>query len=142
MFDKYVFDETVSVGICFGTFDLLHAGHIALLTEASLHCDFLVVGLQSDPTIDRPEKNKPIQGLSERYIQLSAVKYVDMIIPYDTEADLLNILKTVPIKYRFLGTDYVGKQFTGKDISDIKVIYINRFHNFSSSELRNRIKGK
>lgn len=142
MFDKYVFDKDSSVGICFGAFDLLHAGHITMLAEASLHCDYLVVGLQSDPTIDRPEKNKPIQGLFERYVQLSAVRYVDMIIPYDTEKDLLNILYSIPVEKRFLGSDYVGKPFTGDNVSDIDIVYIDRGHGFSSSELRKRINGK
>ena len=127
------------VGIVASCFDLLHAGHILMLYEAKEHCDRLVVALQSDPTIDRPEKNKPIQGLSERYIQLEACKYVDQIVPYDTEADLYNLLAGLDWDVRFLGMDYIDRtDFTGYDL-DIPIHYCSRRHNYSSSGLRERI---
>ena len=128
------------VGIVASCFDLFHAGHILMLTEAKQHCDRLVVALQSDPTIDRPEKNKPIQALSERYIQVEACKYVDGIIPYDTEADLLNLLKSYDWDIRFLGSDYIGRtDFTGYELG-IPIHYCSRNHNYSSSSLREKIK--
>jgi glycerol-3-phosphate cytidylyltransferase len=127
------------VGIVASSFDLLHAGHILMLYEAKEHCDRLVVALQSDPTIDRPEKNKPIQGLSERYIQLEACKCVDQIVPYDTEADLYNLLAGLDWDVRFLGMDYIDRtDFTGYDL-DIPIHYCSRRHNYSSSGLRERI---
>lgn len=130
---------TDRVGIVASCFDLFHAGHVLMLTEAKEVCDRLVVALQSDPTIDRPEKNKPIQALSERYIQLAACKYVDEIIPYDTEADLLNLLKSYDWDYRFLGEDYVGRtDFTGYELG-IPIHYCSRKHNYSSSNLRAKI---
>jgi glycerol-3-phosphate cytidylyltransferase len=128
------------VGIVASCFDLFHAGHVLMLMEAKDECDRLVVALQSDPTIDRPEKNKPIQALSERYIQLEACKYVDQIVPYDTEADLLNLLTGYDWDVRFLGDDYRGRtDFTGADL-DIPIHYCSRKHNYSSSGLRERIK--
>ena len=127
------------VGIVASSFDLLHAGHILMLYEAKDHCDRLVVALQSDPTIDRPEKNKPVQGLSERYIQLEACKCVDQIVPYDTEADLYNLLAGLDWDVRFLGMDYIDRtDFTGYDL-DIPIHYCSRRHNYSSSGLRDRI---
>jgi len=127
------------VGIVASSFDLLHAGHILMLYEAKDHCDRLVVALQSDPTIDRPEKNKPVQGLSERYIQLEACKCVDQIVPYDTEADLYNLLAGLDWDVRFLGMDYIDRtDFTGYDL-DIPIHYCSRRHNYSSSGLRERI---
>lgn len=127
------------VGIVASCFDLFHTGHVLMLTEAKEDCDRLVVALQSDPTIDRPEKNKPIQGLSERYIQVAACKYVDEIIPYDTEADLYNLLAGYDWDVRFLGADYIGRtDFTGYDLN-IPIHYCNRRHNYSSSSLRARI---
>ena len=128
------------VGIVASCFDLFHAGHVLMLMEAKDECDRLVVALQSDPTIDRPEKNKPIQALSERYIQLEACKYVDQIVPYDTEADLLNLLTGYDWDVRFLGDDYRGRtDFTGADL-DIPIYYCSLKHNYSSSSLRERIK--
>ena len=128
------------VGIVASCFDLFHAGHVLMLMEAKDECDRLVVALQSDPTIDRPEKNKPIQALSERYIQLEACKYVDQIVPYDTEADLLNLLTGYDWDVRFLGSDYYDRtDFTGADL-DIPIHYCSRRHNYSSSSLRERIK--
>jgi glycerol-3-phosphate cytidylyltransferase len=127
------------VGIVASCFDLFHAGHILMLMEAKDHCDRLVVALQSDPSVDRPEKNKPVQALSERYIQLEACKYVDQIVPYDTEADLYNLLAGYDWDVRFLGMDYIDREeFTGSDL-DIPIHYCARRHNYSSSGLRTRI---
>ena len=128
------------VGIVASCFDLFHAGHVLMLMEAKDQCDRLVVALQSDPTIDRPEKNKPIQALSERYIQLEACKFVDQIVPYDTEADLYNLLAGFDWDVRFLGMDYYDRtDFTGADLN-IPIYYCNRKHDYSSSGLRDRIK--
>ena len=127
------------VGIVASCFDLFHAGHILMLMEAKDHCDRLIVALQSDPSVDRPEKNKPVQALSERYIQLEACKYVDQIVPYDTEADLYNLLAGYDWDVRFLGMDYIDRtEFTGSDL-DIPIHYCSRRHNYSSSGLRDRI---
>ena len=127
------------VGIVASCFDLFHAGHVLMLMEAKDECDRLVVALQSDPTIDRPEKNKPVQALSERYIQLEACKFVDQIVPYDTEADLYNLLAGFDWDVRFLGMDYINRtDFTGSDL-DIPIHYCSRKHNYSSSGLRERI---
>jgi len=130
------------VGFTCSTFDLLHAGHILMLAEAKSVCDYLIVGLQSDPTIDRPaSKNKPVQSIVERYVQLSAVKFVDEIVVYDTEKDLEDLLMFLPITMRIIGEEYEGKNFTGKEICDdrnIKMFYNSRKHRFSSSELRSR----
>ena len=132
------------IGITFSTFDLLHAGHIAMLEEAKSKCDYLIVGLQSDPTIDRPDtKNKPIQTIFERYLQLKAVKYVDEIIPYQTEQDCEDILSTLPLDIRIIGEEYKTKPFTGSDICkkrNIEVYFNKREHRFSSTDLRGRIK--
>jgi glycerol-3-phosphate cytidylyltransferase len=130
------------VGFTCSAFDLLHAGHILMLREASTVCDELIVGLQTDPTIDRPEKNKPIQSLRERLIQLNAVKWVDSIYIYETEAELLQLMQNLPINVRIIGEDYLGKDFTGKDYhlaSDQRIYYNSRKHEYSSSELRQRI---
>jgi glycerol-3-phosphate cytidylyltransferase len=131
------------VGITFSTFDLLHAGHIAMLAEAKNHCDYLIVALQTDPTIDRPEiKNKPVQTIVERQIQLQAVRYVDEIVVYETEKDLEDLLLTLPIQKRILGIEYASKEFTGKQICidrNIEIIYNKRDHSFSSSNLRKRV---
>ena len=130
---------TERVGIVASCFDLFHAGHILMLIEAKENCDRLVVALQSDPTIDRPEKNKPVQALSERFIQVNACKYVDQIIPYDTEEDLYNLLTGYDWDVRFLGDDYRSNyKFTGHDL-DIEIHYCSRRHNYSSSGLRERI---
>jgi glycerol-3-phosphate cytidylyltransferase len=131
--------ESERVGIVASCFDLFHAGHILMLMEAKDHCDRLIVALQSDPSVDRPEKNKPVQALSERYIQLEACKYVDQIVPYDTEADLYNLLAGYDWDVRFLGMDYIDRtEFTGSDL-DIPIHYCSRRHNYSSSGLRDRI---
>lgn len=131
----------MKIGFTASTFDLLHAGHIMMLKEARSLCDFLIVGLQVDPTIDRPEKNKPVQSVTERYLQLEAVKYVDQIIPYSTESDLRNLLLALPISVRILGEEYQDKEFTGRDIpGHIEICHFNkRRHSFSSSELRARV---
>ena len=132
-------------GITFSTFDLLHAGHILMLEEASSQCDYLVVGLQSDPTVDRPEKNKPIQSLYERYLQLKGCRWVDEIIPYTTEEEVRLILESRFFDVRIIGEDYLYKDFTGKDICDkrgTRIYYNTRQHHLSSSELRQRINQK
>ncbi len=126
------------IGITFSSFDLLHAGHIAMLGEAKEHCRYLIVGLQTDPTIDRPEKNKPVESVLERWIRLTGCKYVDKIIPYETEEDLLNILQFVKPDVRIIGEEYWGKDFTGKDLP-IKIYYNRRRHNYSTTNLRKRI---
>jgi len=130
------------VGFTCSTFDLLHAGHILMLAEAKSICDYLIVGIQSDPTIDRPDvKNKPVQSIVERYVQLSAVKFIDEIIVYDTEKDLEDLLMFLPVTIRIIGEEYRDKPFTGKNICEdrgIKIFYNSRTHRFSSSELRQR----
>lgn len=132
---------TERVGIVASCFDLFHAGHILMLYEAKDNCDRLVVALQSDPTIDRPEKNKPVQGLFERFVQVESCEYVDNVIPYDTEADLYNLLAGYDWDVRFLGDDYVGRtDFTGYDLN-IPIHYCSRKHSYSSSGLRQRIEG-
>jgi len=131
------------VGFTASCFDLLHAGHILMLEEAKTVCDHLIVALQTDPSIDRPEKRKPIQSLIERQIQLKAVSYVDEIIVYQTEEDLLNLLKTLPIDVRIIGEDYAGKDFTGRDwcaTHGIEIYYNSRKHEYSSTELIERIR--
>lgn len=126
------------VGITASCFDLLHAGHYLLLKEAKDNCDILVVALQTDPTIDRPEKNRPVQTYEERWIQISGVKYVDFVIKYDTEADLMKILREIYPDIRFLGTDYIGKSYTGEEL-EIPIKYIDRSHGYSTSDLRKRV---
>lgn len=126
------------VGFVASTFDLFHAGHILMLKEAKTQCDYLIVGLQSDPTVDRDWKNKPVQTLFERFVQVSACKYVDEIVPYTTESELLDILQSYDIDVRIVGEEYLGKQFTGCEL-DMKVYYNKRRHSFSSSELRCRV---
>lgn len=128
------------VGIVASCFDLFHAGHVLMLLEAKQNCDYLVVALQSDPTLDRPEKNKPVQGLFERFTQVAACEYVDMVIPYDTEEDLYNMLAGYEWDVRFLGADYYGRtDFTGYDLP-IEIHYCSRAHNYSSSGLRAKIE--
>lgn len=133
-------------GITFGTFDLLHAGHVTMLELCRQQCDFLIVGLQSDPTIDRPDsKNKPVQSLFERYAQLSACRFVDQIVPYDTEEDLANILSILDVKKRFLGEEYKTAFVYGADICrnrKIELVYIERRHYYSSSSLRDKVYAK
>ena len=129
-------------GITFSAFDLLHAGHVKMLEEAKMHCDYLIVGLQTDPTLDRPEKNKPAQSVVERYIQLKACRFVDEIIPYATEKDLVDILQSFPIDVRIIGEEYQDLNFTGRDYCEktkIKIVYNKRNHRFSSSGLRKEV---
>ena len=133
----------MKIGITCSSFDLFHAGHVKMLEEAKQHCDYLIVALQTDPTIDRPEKNKPIQSVVERWIQVDACKWVDKIVPYTTEQDLKDIFMSFKLDCRIIGGEYEDKDFTAKDIClkrEIKIIYNSRDHNWSSSELRNRIK--
>ncbi len=130
------------VGFNCSTFDLFHAGHVAMLKEEKRHCDYLIAAIQADPTIDRPEKNKPVQSIYERYVQVAGCKYVDEILVYSTEEDLLNLLKTQHIDVRFLGEEYKGKDFTGKQWcldNGIEIHYHSRKHSYSSTELRLRI---
>ena len=134
------------VGFTCSTFDLLHAGHILMLAEAKSICDYLIVGLQIDPSIDRPNvKNKPVQSIVERFVQLSAVKFVDEIIVYQTEKDLEDMLMFLPITIRIIGEEYKDKEFTGKQICEqrsIQIYYNQRKHSFSTTELRNRVATK
>ena len=130
----------MKIGFTCSTFDLFHPGHIMMLKEAKTQCDYLIVGLQSDPTIDRPEtKNKPVQTLFERYIQLDACKYVDEIIPYESEKELMTILQNNNIDIRILGDEYKNKVFTGCNL-DMEYHFNKRTHKYSSSELRKRLR--
>jgi glycerol-3-phosphate cytidylyltransferase len=131
------------VGITFSTFDMLHAGHIAMLSEAKNHCDYLIAGLQTDPTIDRPDtKNPPVQSIVERQIQLAACRYVDEVVVYSTEQDLRDLLLILPVDVRVLGVEYADKEFSGKaecQKRNIQIIFNGRDHSFSSSSLRKRV---
>jgi len=134
--------KNITVGITFSTFDLFHAGHVKMLEEAKSVCDYLIVGLQLDPSIDRAEKNKPVQSIIERYIQVSSCKFVDEVVPYITEKDLDEILRSFKIDVRIIGEEYRDKDFTGKAYCEqkgIELYYNRRDHGFSSSELRKRI---
>jgi glycerol-3-phosphate cytidylyltransferase len=134
--------QGLRIGFTASQFDMLHAGHIAMLSEAKNHCDYLIAGLQNNASWDRPEKNAPIQSIVERQIQLAATRYVDEIVVYNTEKDLEDILLTLPIDVRILGVEYRDKEFTGKDICNkrnIKLIFNSRDHSFSSSSLRKRV---
>ncbi len=131
-----------TVGITFSTFDFFHAGHVKMLEEAKTVCDYLIVGLQLDPSLDRPEKNKPVQSVIERYIQVSSCKYVDEVVPYVTEKDLDEILRSFKIDVRIIGEEYQDKDFTGKAYCEQKGIamyYNSREHDYSSSEIRKRV---
>ena len=135
-------EKKVKVGFTCSTFDLLHAGHEQMLRDAKSVCDYLIVGLQTDPTIDRKDKNKPIQSIVERYVQLQAVKYVDEIITYSTEKDLEDILNMYKLNVRIVGEEYRDKNFTGKDICQkrgIQLYFNKRDHRFSSTDLRSRV---
>ena len=134
--------QGLRIGFTASQFDMLHAGHIAMLSEARNHCDYLIAGLQNNASWDRPEKNAPIQSIVERQIQLAATRYVDEIVVYNTESDLEDILLTLPIDVRILGVEYREKDFTGRDICNtrnIELIYNKRDHSFSSSSLRKRV---
>lgn len=129
------------IGFTCSTFDLLHAGHVAMLAEAKSKCDFLVVGLLADPTVDRPDtKNKPVQSLFERWIQLQSVRYVDLVIPFSLEQDIVDILLTIQPDIRIVGEEYRFLDFTGKDLTPVH--FNTRRHSFSSSELRSRVAGR
>lgn len=133
----------MKIGFTCSTFDLLHAGHVQMLREAREQCDYLICGLQVDPSIDRKEKNSPVQSLVERYSQLHSCRYVDEIIPYQTEKDLEDILEMYHIDIRILGEEYKEKDFTGKDICKkrgIQLHFNKRDHRFSTSDLRERVK--
>ena len=135
-------DAGMKIGMTFSQFDMLHAGHIAMLSEARNHCDYLIAGLQNNAKWDRPEKNEPIQSIVERQIQLAATRYVDEIVVYNTEKDLEDLLLILPIDVRILGVEYKDKPFTGKDICKhrgIEIVYNGRDHSFSSSSLRKRV---
>lgn len=128
------------IGFTASTFDLLHAGHVSMLEEAKSQCDFLIVGLLTDPTNDRPDsKNKPIQSTYERWIQAQALKSIDMLIPFDTEYDLETMIKMIMPHKRFVGEEYKGTQHTGWDIKGVEIIYNKRAHNYGSSQLRKKI---
>ena len=135
--------EGKRIGITFSTFDMLHAGHIAMLSEAKNHCDYLIAGLQTDPTIDRPDtKNHPIQSVVERQIQLAACRYVDEVVVYQTEQDLVDLLLILPLDVRILGVEYADKNFTGRNECfdrNIELVFNGRDHSFSSSGLRQRV---
>ena len=131
------------VGVTFSTFDLLHAGHVKMLEEAKRQCDYLIVGLQLDPSLNRPEKNSPSQTIIERYIQLKGCKHIDEIVPYVSEQDLEDILKSFKLDVRIIGEEYKEKPFTGKDYckeKGIEIYYNKRDHRFSSSGLRKQVK--
>lgn len=127
------------IGLTASAWDLLHAGHCAMLSEAKTHCDVLVACIQTDPTIDRPDKNKPIQSVFERWVQVQAISEVDYVIPYATEAELIDILLTIHPDCRILGAEYRDTEFTGRDIEGITNIFNSRKHSFSSSSLRARV---
>ena len=140
---KKLKQEGKRIGITFSTFDMLHAGHIAMLSEAKNHCDYLIAGLQTDPTIDRPDtKNIPIQSVVERQIQLAACRYVDEVVVYQTEQDLVDLLLILPLDVRILGVEYQNKNFTGIEecyARSIEIVFNGRDHSFSSSSLRKRV---
>ena len=130
------------IGLTASTFDLLHAGHVAMLREAKSQCDYLIAALQVDPSLDRSDKNPPVQSIVERQAQLHAVKYVDEVVVYCTEGDLLDIINMYPIDVRILGEEYRLKDFTGKDECrnrGIQIYFNKRDHRFSSSDLRKRV---
>ena len=129
-------------GITFGAFDLFHAGHVLMLKEAKSVCDHLIVCVQTDPSVDRATKNTPVQSIVERQIQISACKYVDEVIIYDTEADVLEILETMDWDIRIIGDEYKDKEFTGRDKYLGQCYFNQRTHSFSSSELRQRVADK
>ncbi len=129
-------------GITFGAFDLFHAGHVMMMREAKTVCDHLIVGLQSDPSIDRPLKNKPVQSIVERHIQVAACRYVDEIIVYSTEAQLLDILEHVDWDVRILGEEYRDREFTGREETLGRCYFNQRPHAFSSTELRDRVAAR
>jgi glycerol-3-phosphate cytidylyltransferase len=140
---KQLKEEGKRIGITFSAWDMFHAGHVAMLSEAKNHCDYLIAGLQTDPTIDRPDtKNKPIQSIVERQIQLAACRYVDEVVVYQTEQDLIDLLLILPLDVRVLGVEYEHEDFTGKAecfMRNIELVFNGRDHSFSSSSLRKRV---
>ena len=137
--------ENIKIGITFSAFDLLHAGHIKMLEEAKRQCDYLICALQTDPTLDRPEKNKPVQSVVERYIQLKGCRFVDEIVPYATEQDLVDILRSFKIDVRIIGDEYINQKFTGREYCEekgIELYFNSRDHRFSSSGLRKEVHFK
>ena len=140
---KQLKQDGLKVGVVFSSFDLFHAGHVAMLSEAKNHCDYLIAALQTDPTIDRPDsKNTPIQTIVERQIQVSTNRNVDEVVVYQTEKDLEDLLLILPVDVRILGVEYKDKDFTGKEIClkrGIEIVYNGRDHSFSSSSLRKRV---
>ena len=135
----------MKIGITFSAFDLFHAGHVKMLEDAKEQCDYLICGLQTNPTLDRPKKNMPVQSVVERYIQLKGCKYVDEIVPYATEQDLEDILRSFKLDVRIIGDEYANKQFTGREYCEQKGIllyYNKREHRFSSSVLRTEVHEK
>ena len=140
---KQLKQDGKKIGITFSTFDMLHAGHIAMLSEAKNHCDYLICGLQTDPTIDRPDtKNRPIQSIVERQIQLAACRYVDEVVVYQTEQDLVDLLLILPLDIRVLGVEYQHRDFSGLEecgMRGIELVFNGRDHSFSSSSLRKRV---
>ena len=147
---KQLKEQGKKIGVTFSTFDLLHAGHIAMLSEAKNHCDYLICGLQTDPTIDRPDtKNKPVQSIVERQIQLASCRFVDEVVVYSTEQDLVDLILILPVDVRILGVEYQSTDFTGRKEGvekGIEHVFNSRDHSFSSSSLRKRVaeaqKGK
>ena len=126
------------IGFTASSFDLMHAGHVVMLQEAKSLCDYLIVGLLTDPTVDRPDtKNKPVQSVMERYIQVAACRYVDEVIPFESEKDLVDLILTIQPDIRIVGEEYAGKDHTGKDLCPIH--YNQRKHSFSTTELRVRV---
>jgi glycerol-3-phosphate cytidylyltransferase len=140
---KELKEQGKKIGITFSQFDMLHAGHIAMLAEAKNHCDYLIAGLQTNASIDRPDtKNPPIQSIVERQIQLAACRYVDEVVVYSTEQDLVDLLLILPVDVRILGVEYAEKEFTGKsecELRSIEIVFNSRDHSFSSSSLRKRV---
>jgi glycerol-3-phosphate cytidylyltransferase len=140
---KQLKQDGLTIGIVFSSFDLFHAGHVAMLAEAKNHCDYLIAALQTDPTIDRPDsKNPPIQSIVERQIQVSTNRNVDEVVVYQTEKDLEDLLLILPVDVRILGIEYKDKDFTGREIClkrGIEIVYNGRDHSFSSSSLRKRV---
>jgi glycerol-3-phosphate cytidylyltransferase len=133
----------MKTGITFGAFDLCHTGHVLMFAECKAYCDHLIVGLQVDPSLERNQKNTPVQSLYERFVQLNAIKYIDEIVPYAYEHEILQILQSRNIGVRFVGADYIARDFTGKDYCVSKSIdlhFNNRDHGFSTTELRKRIE--
>jgi glycerol-3-phosphate cytidylyltransferase len=139
---KELKNSGLKIGITCSQFDLLHAGHVAMLAEAKNHCDYLICALQNNAQWDRPEKNEPVQSIVERQIQLAAVRYVDEVVVYNTEKDLEDLFLTLPIDCRILGVEYKDREFTGRDICQtrgIELVFNSRDHSFSSSSLRKRV---